>query len=188
VPATQAEQKVMLRDIYSNGGWECSNMLAELVRTDELYFDRVSQIRMPGWSRGRIALVGDAAFCVSLLAGQGSALAMISAYVLAGELAAAQGQYGQAFGRYEALLRNYIATKQRGAVRFAGAFAPKTQVGVLVRNLVVRAFAIPGLAKLAVGKDIADNLQLPDYGWLGEIDCASSDHRRPAWDHGQISR
>jgi len=187
VPATQAEQKVMLRDIYSNGGWECSNMLAELVRTDELYFDRVSQIRMPGWSRGRIALVGDAAFCVSLLAGQGSALAMISAYVLAGELAAAQGQYGQAFGRYEALLRNYIATKQRGAVRFAGAFAPKTQVGVLVRNLVVRAFAIPGLAKLAVGKDIADNLQLPDYSWPGEIDWASSDHRRPAWDHGQIS-
>jgi hypothetical protein len=87
---------------------------------------------------------------------------MISAYVLAGELAVAQGQYGQAFGQYEALLRSYIAAKQRGAVRFAGAFAPKTQVGILVRNLVVRAFAVPGLAKLAVGKDIADKQQLPD--------------------------
>ena len=147
----------MLRDIYRNDGWECASMLAELAHTNELYFDRVSQIRMPDqirmpeWSRGRIALVGDAAFCVSLLAGQGSALAMISACVLAGELAAAQGRYEQAFGRYEALLRNYIAAKQRGAVRFARAFAPKTQFGVLVRNLVVRAFAIPGLAKLAVG-------------------------------------
>jgi len=178
LPTTQAEQKAMLLDVYRNGEWECSNMLGELARTDNLYFDRVSQIRMPGWSRGRIALVGDAAFCVSLLAGQGSALAMISAYVLAGELAGAQRQYGQAFGRYEALLRNYIAAKQRGAARFAGAFAPKTQVGVVVRNLVVRAFAIPRLAKLAVGRDIADNLQLPDYGWPGEIDWASPDRQR----------
>jgi len=175
----------MLRDVYSNGGRERSNMLAELARTDELYFDRVSQIRMPGWSRGRIALVGDAAFCVSLLAGQGSALAMISAYVLAGELAA-QGQYGQAFGRYEALLRSYIATKQRGAVRFAGAFAPKTQVGVLVRNLAVRAFAVPGLAKLAVGGDIADKLQRPDYRWPALINSASPDPRSRAQDHGRL--
>jgi 2-polyprenyl-6-methoxyphenol hydroxylase-like FAD-dependent oxidoreductase len=120
---------------------------------------------MQGWSRGRIALVGDAAFCVSLLAGQGSALAMISAYVLAGELAAAQGRHSKAFGRYEALLRNYIATKQRGAERFAGAFAPKTRLGLSVRNLVIRTFAIPGLARLAMGRDIADTLQLPDYNW-----------------------
>jgi 2-polyprenyl-6-methoxyphenol hydroxylase-like FAD-dependent oxidoreductase len=83
----------------------------------DLYFatHRVSQIRMPNWSRGRIALVGDAAFCVSLLAGQGSALAMISAYVLAGELGAAEGRYQHAFARYEALLRSYIGAKQRGA-------------------------------------------------------------------------
>jgi len=182
LPTTQAEQKTMLRDVYHNGGWECSDMLAELARTDELYFDRVSQIRLPEWSRGRIALVGDAAFCVSLLAGQGSALAMISAYVLAGELAVARGQYSQAFGRYEALLRSYIATKQRGAVRFAGAFAPKTQIGVLVRNLVVRAFAIPGLAKLAVGRDIADKLRLPDYRWPASIDSILPDHSPRAQD------
>jgi 2-polyprenyl-6-methoxyphenol hydroxylase-like FAD-dependent oxidoreductase len=187
LPATQVAQKAMLRDIYRNDGWEFASMLAELAQADELYFDRVSQIRMPEWSRGRIALVGDAAFSVSLLAGQGSALAMISAYVLAGELAAAQGRYEQAFGRYEALLRNYIAAKQRGAVRFAGAFAPKTQFGVLVRNLVVRAFAIPGLAKLAVGRDIADNLQLPEYSWPGEIDWASPDRQRRSQDQGKIS-
>jgi 2-polyprenyl-6-methoxyphenol hydroxylase-like FAD-dependent oxidoreductase len=186
LPATQETQKTMLCDIYRKGGWECSNMLEELARTDELYFDRVSQIRMPEWSRGRIALVGDAAFCVSLLAGQGSALAMISAYVLAGELAAAQGRYGQAFGRYEERLRSYIATKQRGAVRFAGAFAPKTQFGVLVRNLVVRAFAIPGLARFAVGRDIADKLQLPEYRWPNSIDWASPNARPRAQDHARL--
>ncbi|WP_244482735.1 hypothetical protein [Mesorhizobium sp. Root102] len=61
----------------------------------ELYFDSVSQIRMNSWSQGRIALTGDAAFCLSLLAGQGSALAMISAYVLAGELFRADGGMGR---------------------------------------------------------------------------------------------
>lgn len=165
LPATVDAQKTLLRDLYRHDSWECCKVLAELERTEALYFDSVSQIRMHNWSRGRIALVGDAAFCVSLLAGQGSALAMISAYVLAGELAAAAGQYQLAFSRYEALLRSYINAKQRGAERFAGAFAPKTQFGLLFRNLVVKAFAFPGLARLAIGRDIADSVELPAYSW-----------------------
>jgi len=164
-PASPDAQKALLRDLYRDGGWECTKVLGELDRTEKLYFDRVSQIRMPSWSRGRIALVGDAAFCVSLLAGQGSALSMISSYVLAGELAAAHGQYQLAFGKYETLLRSYIAAKQRAAERFAGAFAPKTRFGLSFRNLVVKAFAFPGLARLAVGRDIADSVELPEYGW-----------------------
>jgi 2-polyprenyl-6-methoxyphenol hydroxylase-like FAD-dependent oxidoreductase len=165
LPSSLDAQKELLHHVYGNDGWECQKILAELNRIDELYLDSVSQIRMPNWSRGRIALVGDAAFCASLLAGQGSALAMISAYVLAGELAAAQGRYSQAFAGYEELLRSYIATKQLGAERFASAFAPKTRVGLSIRNLVVRSFAIPRLAKLAVGRDIADTLRLPEYRW-----------------------
>ncbi len=165
LPVTREAQKAMLREVYGQDGWEGPKMLSELDRTDDLYFDRVSQIRMPNWSQGRVALVGDAAFCVSLLAGQGSALAMISAYVLAGELAAAHGRYQQAYAGYDARLRSYIDKKQRGAQRFAGAFAPKTRSGMLFRNLVVRTFAIPGLARLAVGGDIADALHLPDYAW-----------------------
>ena len=124
---------------------------------------------MQNWSSGRVAVVGDAAFCVSLLAGQGSALAMISAYVLAGELAEARGRYPQAFARYDAILRSYIESKQRGAERFAGAFAPKTRAGLQFRNLMIKAFAIPGLAKLAVGRDIADSLELPDYRWTALV-------------------
>ena len=126
LPATLKLQKAMLRDRYGDGKWECPRIVDELDRTHELYFDRVSLIRMESWSRGRVALVGDAAFCVSLVAGQGSALAMISAYVLAGELASAGGRHEEAFGKYEALLRAYITTKQRGAERFAAVFAPKT--------------------------------------------------------------
>ncbi|MCK1406161.1 FAD-binding domain [Bradyrhizobium sp. 76] len=163
LPETPASQKALLREIYGGDGWECDQMLAELERTGELYFDTVSQIRMPNWSRGRIALIGDAAFCVSLLAGQGTALAMISAYVLAGELAMAGGRYSEAFATYEARLKSYIGRKQRGAERFAGALAPRTRWGMLFRNVVVRSFSIPGVARLAIGRDIADELELPDY-------------------------
>jgi 2-polyprenyl-6-methoxyphenol hydroxylase-like FAD-dependent oxidoreductase len=165
LPAMPDAQKALLRDLYGAGGWECRNVLCELDRTDELYFDSVSQIKMPNWSRGRVALVGDAAFCVSLLAGQGSALAMIAAYVLAGELSASQARYRQAFASYEARLRSYIETKQRGAEKFAGAFAPKTRAGLYFRNMIIKAFAIPGLARLAIGSDIADRIELPDYRW-----------------------
>ena len=165
LPATRAAQEALLREVYGGAQWDCPRMLAELSRTEELYLDRVSQIRMPAWSRGRVALIGDAAFCVSLLAGQGSALAMISAYVLAGELAAARGDHREAFAQYEARLRNYISAKQRGAERFAGAFAPKTRAGLLLRNLVIKAFAIPGFARFAVGRDIADRIALPQYSW-----------------------
>ena len=166
-PATPAAQKAKLRDVYGAAGWECPDILREVDRGAELYFDRVSQIRMDGWSRGRVALIGDAAFCVSLAAGQGSALAMISAYVLAGELARAEGRYQDAFAAYEARLRRYITAKQVGAERFAAAFAPRTAWGLWFRNQVVRAFALPGVARLAIGRDIADRLSLPDYRWSG---------------------
>ena len=123
-------QKAMLRDKFADRKWECERILDELARSKELYFDRVSQIKMDRWWRGRVALVGDAAFCVSLLAGQGSALAMAAAFVLAGELSKAGGRHEQAFANYERILRAYISVKQRGAERFASAFAPKTRCGL----------------------------------------------------------
>jgi 2-polyprenyl-6-methoxyphenol hydroxylase-like FAD-dependent oxidoreductase len=138
-------------------------MLSELDRATDLYFDRVSQIRMDCWSRGHVALIGDAAFCVSLMAGQGAALAMTSAYVLAGELARAHGRYDEAFHCYESLLRPFIAVKQKGAERFASAFVPTTRWGLFARNQILKAFRIRNVARLAVGRDMIDHLALPDY-------------------------
>ena len=159
------EQRAMLHEKFDNGNWECASILGELDCAQDLYFDRVSQIKMDSWSRGRVALVGDAAFCASLMAGQGSALAMTAAYVLAGELGKAEGSHAEAFYNYEMLLRSYIDSKQKGAERFSAAFAPKTQWGLFVRNQVIKACAIPGLARLAFGRDILDALQLPEYRW-----------------------
>ena len=158
-------QKAMLRRRFEAGGWECAQILARLDRARDLYFDRVAQIKMPSWSRGRVALVGDAAFCVSLMAGQGSALAMIAAYVLAGELAKAGGWRDEAFRRYETLLRAFIDSKQKGAERFSSAFAPRTRFGLFARNQVVRACALPGVARFALSGDITDRLEPPDYSW-----------------------
>jgi 2-polyprenyl-6-methoxyphenol hydroxylase-like FAD-dependent oxidoreductase len=171
-------QRATLREVYGDCGWECPQILQLLDAAGDLYFDRVSQIQMAKWSQGRVALVGDAAFCVSLLAGQGSALAMISAYVLAGELAAARGRYEEAFSNYETRLRSYINTKQRGAERLATVFAPKTAAGLWFRNQVIRTFAVPGVARLVAGRDIVDTLRLPDYEWplLEDLQSAIMDH------------
>jgi 2-polyprenyl-6-methoxyphenol hydroxylase-like FAD-dependent oxidoreductase len=70
LPTTLERQKAMLRERFREGRWECARILDELDRTDGLYFDLVSQVRMKSWSRGRVALAGDAAFCVSLVAGE----------------------------------------------------------------------------------------------------------------------
>jgi 2-polyprenyl-6-methoxyphenol hydroxylase-like FAD-dependent oxidoreductase len=158
-------QKAISRNLFGDGTWECPHILCELDRTESLYFDRVSQIKMGHWNRHRVALVGDAAFCISLTGGQGSALAITGAYVMAGELAKAAGQHQEAFRDYEALLSAYISSKQRGAERFSSAFAPRSRWGLFLRNQVIKACAIPGLSKLAFGRDIVDKLQLPDYPW-----------------------
>jgi 2-polyprenyl-6-methoxyphenol hydroxylase-like FAD-dependent oxidoreductase len=163
-----AAQKAILRERFAHGKWESGRILEQLDRCDDIYFDRVSQIVMDRWSKGRVALVGDAAFCISLLGGQGSALATTAAYVLAGELAKSGGRHEAAFRSYEELLRPYIATKQRSAERFAGFFAPKTRFGLFLRRQTIKAFRLPGLAKHAIGGDIVDTLKLPDYAFASE--------------------
>lgn len=160
-----AAQKAMLRESFGDGAWECSRILDELDRAQNLYFDRVSQIKLERWSKGRIALVGDAAFCPSLLAGQGAALAMTAAYVLAGELGKASGNFAEAFSNYEKLVRPFITKKQTAAEHFAAAFAPRTRRGLFLRNQIVKACAIPGLARVAFGRDMIDSLKLPEYRW-----------------------
>ncbi len=165
---TVEAQKAVLRERFGAGGWECPEILRALDCCNDLYFDRVSQIQMEPqrgmWTRGRVTLVGDAASCVSLLAGQGSALAMVGAYILAGELHRAQGDYVAAFRRYQDLFAPFVHNKQKAALRFAGTFAPKSNFALLLRNQIFKLMAIPWIADLAVGRDLADTIALPEYG------------------------
>jgi 2-polyprenyl-6-methoxyphenol hydroxylase-like FAD-dependent oxidoreductase len=160
-------QKALLRKRFGNSGWECPQILKALDVTSDLYFDRVSQIRMdtkPGsWSRERVTLAGDACSCVSLLAGQGSALAMVGAYILAGELHRAGRDYATAFRRYQERFAPFILNKQKGALHFAGTFAPKSTVSMFFRNQIMKLLRIQWIAAVAVGRDLADNFALPEY-------------------------
>ena len=162
-PTGSADVRALLRTIFADAGWETDRILAAMDTTDDLYFDRVSQIRMPSWRRGRIALVGDAAMAVSFLAGEGAGLAMTGAYVLAGEIARAAGDYEQAFAAYEARLRPFIEGKQKTAENFASTFVPQTEFGIWLRNQATRLMALPGAANLMLGKSLSDNFELPEY-------------------------
>lgn len=130
-PATASEQKAALHGIFGSMEWEVPQIMARMDEVEEMYFDRVSQIHMDRWANGRVALVGDAAACVSLLAGEGTGLAMTEAYVLAGELHRARGDYTMAFQKYEKKLRSFLARKQNAAVGFASFFAPRNSLGLL---------------------------------------------------------
>jgi 2-polyprenyl-6-methoxyphenol hydroxylase-like FAD-dependent oxidoreductase len=167
LPGNLLGQKDQLRKKFQNSGWECRRILDALDSLDGLYLDRMSQIRMNPqhglWSRGRVALVGDAAFCISLLGGQGSALAMVAAYILAGELHRTNGEYASAFRRYEDLFGPFVLKKQDAALRFAGAFAPQSKFALFLRNQVFNVLSIRWIANLAMGRDFADRITLPDY-------------------------
>jgi 2-polyprenyl-6-methoxyphenol hydroxylase-like FAD-dependent oxidoreductase len=164
LPATRAGQESLLRARFASAGWETPVILEQMSSAASLYLDRVSQIRMPpslpSWTRGRVALLGDAAACASLLAGQGSALAMVEAYVLAAELARAPSHV-QAFADYERKLTSFLRSKQKAAERLALAFAPKNRRQLFVRNAVMKLMTLPLVSKLAVGKSFKDAIELP---------------------------
>ncbi|HRC73857.1 MAG TPA: FAD-dependent monooxygenase, partial [Candidatus Competibacter sp.] len=163
-PSSDRERKSALENAFADAGWECPEILGALREASgDLYFDRVSQIRMDRWARGRAVLVGDAAACVSLLAGEGTGLAMAEAYVLAGELHRNAGDYAAAFARYQALMMPFLLRKQRAAARFASTFAPRTAFGIGFRDLVTRLLGIPSVANFFIGQSVRDDIELPDY-------------------------
>ena len=162
-PHTDEQKKAALKRAFGDAGWECPQILEAMEAADDLYFDQVSQIRLPHWSRGRVALIGDAAACVSLLAGEGTGLAMAEAYVLAGELQQAQGDHHAAFARYEERLQSLLKDKQAGAAKFASTFAPKTAFGITARTWVTELLRLPHLAELVVGRRLRDDIELPQY-------------------------
>jgi 2-polyprenyl-6-methoxyphenol hydroxylase-like FAD-dependent oxidoreductase len=155
--------KARLRNEFADAGWECPQIVEALDEVDDLYFDLVSQVRLDRWCTERVALVGDAAACVSLLAGEGTGLALIEAYVLAGELHRADGDFRQAFQAYEGRLRKFIEIKQDRAIRFVSFFAARTRLGIWIRNAGLHAMNLPLIGDLAIKRALRDDIELPDY-------------------------
>jgi 2-polyprenyl-6-methoxyphenol hydroxylase-like FAD-dependent oxidoreductase len=159
----EQERKSALKRVFAGVGWECPQILSVMDKVSGMYFDRVSQIRMDHWATGRAALIGDAAAAVSLLAGEGTGLAMTEAYVLAGELCACEGDHHLAFTRYQERMMQFVKNKQESAAKFASYFVPKSAVGITFRNLVTGLFQLPLVADYFIGRDLRDDIEIPDY-------------------------
>jgi 2-polyprenyl-6-methoxyphenol hydroxylase-like FAD-dependent oxidoreductase len=107
-----AAQKRLLREQMAGLGWLAPRILAQLDRTPDFYLDQVAQVVMDRWSSGRVGLFGDAAFSSSPLSGQGTGLALVGAYLLAGELAAARWDPEAGFAGYEGRMRSLVEANQ----------------------------------------------------------------------------
>jgi 2-polyprenyl-6-methoxyphenol hydroxylase-like FAD-dependent oxidoreductase len=165
------KQRRRTAEIFSRGGWEVPRLVAAMQRADDLFFDTVSQIHMPRWSSGRVALVGDAAHAPSFLSGQGSSLALVGAYVLAGELAA-HADPVDAFASYERLTRPFMEANQALASQKGGSLLmPRTQEELNARNAALAAMQASGKAppRADQSRHVHNSLRLPDYNrWLYE--------------------
>jgi 2-polyprenyl-6-methoxyphenol hydroxylase-like FAD-dependent oxidoreductase len=105
-------QKQLMAERLAGVGWEVPALLSAMEDADDFYFDAMAQIHLDGWATGRVALVGDAAYCASALSGQGTSLALVGAYVLAEELGRPGVDHSTAFAAYERRMRPFVALNQ----------------------------------------------------------------------------
>jgi 2-polyprenyl-6-methoxyphenol hydroxylase-like FAD-dependent oxidoreductase len=129
-------QKQIVAEAMAGEGWQVPRMLESMWETTDFYFDRESMVTARDWSKGRVALLGDAAFGGSV--GMGTSMAVVGAYVLAGELAAAGGDHARAFARYRELLAGYVAENQKPMPGGTKMFLPTGRAMIGMSNLITR--------------------------------------------------
>lgn len=162
-PYSHAGRKAALIHALADIGWESAAILSAVEQVEDIYFDSISQIRMDAWTKGRVALIGDAAACPSLIAGEGAGFALAQAYVLAGEIHAHRDDMDTALARYEALMKPVVARKQEQAKSLAASFIPKTATGVRIRDLATLLMRLPVFPNLLMGRYFHDEMRLPEY-------------------------
>ncbi|MGQ0717977.1 MAG: FAD-dependent monooxygenase [Pseudonocardiales bacterium] len=167
-PTLPEDTQLAVRQAYSSLGWVVPQALAKCPTSSELYYDQVAQIEIPQWSRGRVTLLGDACQAVSLVAGQGAALAVAGAYVLGEQLATAD-TIEAALVRYQELWQPVIKDKQQVARRGVGWFLPSSSLQLWLRRIVLKLMSLPGVDRFVslplVGKSHA-TIDPPQRPWL----------------------
>jgi 2-polyprenyl-6-methoxyphenol hydroxylase-like FAD-dependent oxidoreductase len=163
-PRDTAAQMDVLAARFAGARWEVPRLLEAMRTAPDFFFDAVSQVRLSRWSSGRAALVGDAGYCPTPLTGLGTSLALVGAYVLAGELGAADGDHHAAFARYEQIMRPYVTKGQQlppGGVR---AYAPDSAIAIGLRAASMRWMSRwPMRSLLARQFAKAADIRLPGY-------------------------
>ena len=136
-----AQQRQIILEQFAGQGWRTAELLEEVERSGNFYFDKFCQIKMPSWSKGRVALVGDAAYCASPAAGQGASLSMHGAEAIADALQNNNGNYETAFEEYERKLRPFIEQVQAKAQQNVKEnFILKTEEEIRIRNTEAKLF------------------------------------------------
>ncbi len=163
-------QKELLRNAFAGMHSQVDSWLEELDRTPAFYFDSISQLRLDRWSRRRVTLVGDAGYCPGPAVGGSTSLAVLGAYVLAGELARAGGDHLRAFAAYELQMREPVRLSRAFARGAAKGIIPDSRAGVwaLTRGAqlvsLMPASLSRALAKLNTkGVRMHDSMPVPDY-------------------------
>lgn len=144
----------VLRERYADAGWQAPRVLDGFDASDDVYIDELMQIRMPGWHRGRVCVIGDAAWCVTPMGGGGSSLALTGGYVLAAFLSQVDGpvdrdRLDEALSSFDGWMRPLVDQIQgipRGMLRLA---YPHTRLGLAARGVLMKAMTAPPLSHLA---------------------------------------
>lgn len=166
---SDGEQKKILKEKLSDAGWEADRLMEEIDKNEDVYFDGISQIHAPRWFSGRAGMIGDAAYCPTPLTGMGTTLAIVGAYLLAGELGR-HDQHEAAFAAYEKRMRPFVEDVQRLPPGVPWLAHPKSKFGVSVVNTVAGILASSPVKKISKlfgskEKDVTkDKIELPDFG------------------------
>lgn len=159
-------QRTLLAERFTGAGWQADELVAAAPHADDFYFDAFVQVHMDSWASGRVILVGDAGYCASPLSGMGTSLALVGAYVLAGELGAADAgvPLSEALAGYHRVMRPYVERCQKLPNGIDG-YLPKSASDITVTTMVMKYMQRWPLRALAEKKwfTTAEAVQLPDY-------------------------
>ena len=164
LPRDADGQRALLTRAFAGVGWKAPMLVEAMGAAPDFAFTAVAQVRLPRWSHGRVALVGDAAACPTPLTGLGTSVALVQAYVLAGELTRARGDHRVAFDRYEEVARPYVATAQELPPGGVNGYAPRSALAIRLRTASMRAMTrwpMRPILERQFAK--AGDIALPDY-------------------------
>ena len=157
-------QKRVVAGAFADGGWLVPQLVEAMRAADDFYFDRAAKVTVDVWSRGRVALLGDSVFGGSV--GMGTSMAIVGAYVLAGELAAARGNHERAFAAYQQRMAAYVRKCRRPMPGGVNGMLPSTRMGIRVRNASTKLLLAGPWRNAVTGglQKVANMITLPDYG------------------------
>lgn len=165
---SNSDQKKILKEKLSGAGWEEDRLMKEVEKNNDVYFDGISQVHAPRWFNGRTGMIGDAAYCPTPLTGMGTTLAIVGAYLLAGELSRHE-RHEAAFAAYEERMRPFVKDIQKLPPGVPWLAHPKSKFGVSLVNTIAGILAsspVKKISKLFAGKQedpTKDKIDLPDF-------------------------